>query len=83
MTQWDKDVLVVVDVAVSLDELGGLVGGMAGKEEVVTGLDHPGETHKQERVYGQGTSHVSRDHLGILLDIGNSSQRKSPVSDYR
>lgn len=74
---------MVVDVAVSLDELGCLVGGVAGKEEVIAGLDHPGEAHKQERVYRQGTSHVSRDHLGILLDIGNSSQRKTPVSDYR
>jgi hypothetical protein len=48
MTRWNRDVLVVVDVAVSLDELGGLVGGVASKEEVVTRLDHPGETHKQE-----------------------------------
>jgi len=67
--------------AISLNKLGCLISGMARKQEVVARLDHPGKTHEQERVDSQSTSHLARDQLGILLEVGDGGQRKSPVSN--
>lgn len=73
---------MVLEETVCLGQLSAFVGEMACKEKVVTGLDHPGKAHEQERVHRQGSSHLARDQFGVLLEVSNSGQRQTPVGDY-
>jgi len=73
--------LVVLDEAVRLSQLGSLVGEMAGKEKVIARLDHPGKAHEQERVNRESARHFARDELRVLLEVGDSSQRQTPVGN--
>lgn len=56
-----SNILPVVEISVSLGELGGEVDRMAGEEEVVSGRDGESVAHEGSRVDGQSTSHLSRD----------------------
>lgn len=64
-----------------LNGLCGSVGGMACKEEVVSRLNPPSETHKDGGVGAESSAHGTRDHLFILGEIGNSCKRKTPVGN--
>jgi len=57
----------VIHETISLCELGGRIGEMTGKEEVVPGLDFPSETHEDHRVGGESRSHRTGDDLLILF----------------
>lgn len=55
------DVLPVVQVAVSLSQLGGEVDGVAGEQEVVLGGDGKGVAHESSRVDNESTGHLAGD----------------------
>lgn len=77
-----RHLLVIIDKAVALGKLAGLIHGMTRKEEVVSGFDRQGKPHKQERVDGQGPSHLSTDNLGIPLHVRHRCQRKAPIGHW-
>lgn len=64
-----------------LCSLGGGIGGMACKEEVISGLDAPSETHEDGRVGTESGAHGARDHLFILGQVGKRGKGKAPVGD--
>lgn len=73
--------VVVVQVSVSLGELGTSVDEVAGEEKVVFGGDSEGVSHKGTGVDDESTGHLSRDQLRALLCVHNGSQRDTKVGD--
>lgn len=68
-----------MEEAQTLDRLGGGIGGVAGEEQPVPGLDLVGESHEDAGVQGQSQCHFAGDELGTLLCVGESSHRNTPV----
>lgn len=66
--------IVAAVFALELVALGGLVGGMAGKEEEIAGLDDEGEAHEKEGVDAEGGGHGAADHLGGLGHVLQGGQ---------
>ncbi len=60
---------LVFDLPLELVELRHLVGGVAGQQQVVAGLDHPGEAHEEEGVDAEHARHGARDCLRRLLRV--------------
>lgn len=73
MNERSGNVLPVVQIPVSLRELGGKVDSMAQEEEVVLGFDGEGVAHKGARVDGQCGGHLSGDTV-VLRD------RSAPIN---
>lgn len=55
--------VLVSDESAALDELGRLIGQVAGEQKPVPRLDLIGEAHEQQRVAGQSWRNRARVHL--------------------
>ena len=62
-------------------ELNGFVGGMACQKQVVPGLYHPREPHKEPRIHTHGGCHIARYHLRRLVQVNQTREDEAPVSD--
>lgn len=67
--------VVVVQVSVTLCELGALVDEVAAKEEVVGGGNGEGVAHESRRVNDESTGHLARNPIGQMLEKGVFNKR--------
>lgn len=55
-------------------ELDHLVAGVAGQQQVVARLDHPGESHEEHRVDAHDARHVRRNEARVLSSVRQTLQ---------
>lgn len=70
---------LVSDEPSALNELGHLVGCVAGKQEPVSRLHLVGKSHEGQRVATEGKRHAPADDLRRLLHVVDGSNGKAPV----
>lgn len=61
-----RDILPIVQIAVSLGTLSGEVDSVAGEEEVVGRSDGEGVAREGSGVYNQGTGHLAGDAVDVI-----------------